>query len=69
MSPAGAGEAVRAAGPRPWAPASGGFESCGHLGPARRGRGRRDLEYVAPSAGTACKLCWDASGRKALYKY
>lgn len=38
----------------------------------REGAGRRQgkgLEYIAPSAGTACKLCWDASGRKALYKY
>lgn len=33
------------------------------------GQGWRDLEYIAPSAGTACKLCWVASGRKALYKY
>lgn len=35
-------------------------------GRAEQGEG---LEYIAPSAGTACKLCWDASGRKALYKY
>lgn len=71
MSPAGAGEAVRAAGPRPAVGSRPLVDPsrCRHLGPARRGRGRRDLEYIAPSAGTACKLCWDASGRKALYKY
>lgn len=53
---------------------SGGFMSSVGIKPPRtQGGGRAEqgegLEYIAPSAGTACKLCWDASGRKALYKY